>query len=340
MGTVPAGVAAGVATGVGSLPGIDFDAAVAASFDALADLPHLPELPGRGPGADMVGRVATRLVGLAVDRTPSGWRFVDRPTLDQRAAAQLLEADLDALLPVAGPGYDGALKLQLAGPWTLAAAIELPRGGAALGAVGAVRDLVASLAETAREHVADVRRRLPTARLVLQLDEPSLPAVLAGRVRTQSGLGTLRVPEEPDVVAALREVMGAVDVPVAVHCCAPQPPLRLFRSAGAAAVGVDLTAGAVDRDVLGELVEGGAVIWLGVVPSLGPGVPPVAREVADPVRRLWRELGFAAEALPASIGVTPACGLAGASPGWANTAYRLVGQVARALSEAPEGVGA
>jgi hypothetical protein len=331
-------VLAGVATGIGSLPGTDFDAAVAATFDGLPELPHLPELPGRGPGADMIGRTGAQLAGLGVDRTPSGWRLVDRPGLDQRAARELLEADLDALLPVVAPGYDGAVKLQLAGPWTLAASLDLPRGGAALGDAGAVRDLVASLAETAREHVADVHRRLPAANLVLQLDEPSLPAVLAGRVRTQSGLGALRVPEESVVVAALRDVVGAVDVPVAVHCCATRPPVQLFRAAGAAAVGVDRTRGDVDRDLLGEVIDGGGVVWLGVVPSLGPGIPPIARDVAEPVRRLWRELGFDADALPSSIAVTPACGLAGASPGWANTAYRLLGQVARALCEAPEGV--
>jgi hypothetical protein len=34
--------------------------------------------------------------------------------------------------------------------------------------------------------------------------------------------------------------------------------------------------------------------------------------------------------------VTPACGLAGASLGWAATAMRLVQQVSRVLAEAPE----
>lgn len=330
---------AGIATGVGSMPGTDIDAALATTFDEIPDLPHLPELPARGPGADMIGRAAAQLAGLAVDRTPSGWRLVDRPGLEQRGARELMAGDLDALLPVAGPGYDGGLKLQLAGPWTLAAALELPRGGPALGDQGAVRDLVASLAETAREHLADVRRRLPSARLVLQLDEPSLPAVLSGRVRTQSGLGTLRVPDETDVVSALRDIVSAVDAPVAVHCCAPRPPLRLLRAAGAAAVSLDLTLGDVDHDAVGELVDGGGVVWLGVVPALGPGVPPTPRDVAELVRRLWRELGFDPDGLPGAVAVTPTCGLAGASLGWASSAYRLLRQVARALTEAPEGVG-
>jgi hypothetical protein len=41
-------------TGVGSLPGTDFAAAVRRVFDTLGEaehgIPHLPELPARGPG--------------------------------------------------------------------------------------------------------------------------------------------------------------------------------------------------------------------------------------------------------------------------------------------------
>ena len=61
--------------------------------------------------------------------------------------------------------------------------LDLPIGGPVLRDHGAVRDLAASLAEGLRAHVADVGRaaaRAPT--VLLQLDEPSLPAVLAGRV--------------------------------------------------------------------------------------------------------------------------------------------------------------
>lgn len=328
----------GVATGVGSLPDTSIDDACALSFDELPDLPHLPELPARGPGADMIGRTAAQLAGLAIDRTPSGWRLVDHPGADQRVAREFLTGDLDALLPVAGPGYDGALKVQLVGPWTLAASIDLPRGGRALRDPGAVRDVIASLTETVVEHLAEVRRRVPAARLVLQLDEPSLPAVMAGRIRTESGFGELRVVEPTPVVSALSAVIKAAGVPVVVHCCAADPPIALLRASGAAAVSIDATLGPVDRDAVGELVDGGGFVWLGVVPSLGPGVPPTPRDVADPVRQLWHELGFPSEQLPAAVTITPACGLAGASPGWAHSAYRLIRQAAHALAEAPEGL--
>jgi hypothetical protein len=327
-----------VATGIGSLPGISIDEACALAFDELPELPHLPELPARGPGSDMIGRTASQLSGLAVDLTPAGWRLVDRPGLDQRAARERLAADLDALLPVAGPGYDGALKVQLVGPWTLAASLELPRGGRTLRDGGAVRDLIASLTETAIEHLADVRRRVPDAQLVLQLDEPSLPAVMAGRIRTESGFGALRAVDAPEIVSALRSVVDAAGVPVVLHCCAADPPIGLLRAAGAAAVSFDATLGPTDHDAIGELVDGGGIVWLGVLPALGPGVPPSPRAVADPVRRLWRELGFNPDLLPSSVSLTPTCGLAGASPGWAHSAYRLIRQAVRALNEAPEGV--
>jgi methionine synthase II (cobalamin-independent) len=128
------------------------------------------------------------------------------------------------------------------------------------------------------------------------------------------------------------------DVPVTVHCCAADVPLRLLADAGAAAVSVDLATARLDHDVVGELVEAGLRFWLGVVPALGPGAPPPVRDVVEPVRRWWRELGFPPEQLAPTVVLTPACGLAGASEGWARTALRLVRQSAAVLADAPEAV--
>jgi methionine synthase II (cobalamin-independent) len=327
------------ATGIGSLPGEDFDAAVAQVFETLPDLPHLPELPARGPGADMVGRTASSLEDLHVDLQPAGWRLVARAGMDEHRAAGLLERDMDALVPVAA-GYTGELKVQLAGPWTLAATVELPRGGKVLADRGATRDLAASLAETAARHLADVARRLPGATLRLQLDEPALPAVLAGAIPTASGLGRLAATDPVAVTEALRQVVEAAGVPVTVHVCATDVPLGVLHDAGVEAVSVVLAAADLDLDVLGDRIDRGLRLWLGIVPSIGPGVPPQVRDVVEPVRALWRKLGFPAEQLPATVTVTPSCGLAGASVGWAATALRLVQQAARVLDEAPEGVRA
>jgi len=316
------------ATGIGSLPGDDIDAALGLVFTELPDLPHLPELPARGPGADMVGRTAGALMDLHVDLQPSGWRLVNRAGIDERRAVELLTRDLDALAPVAG-SHDGPLKVQLAGPWTLAATLQTTRGPV-LADPGATRDVVASLAETVRLHLDEVVRRTPHARLILQLDEPALPAVLAGTVPTASGFGNIRAVDPALVRDGLRDVIG--DAEVVVHCCAADVPLRLLHDAGANAISVDLSTVHLDRDVAGELVDNGTTFWLGVVPALGPGVPPPVREVVDPVRRLWSDLGFSPERLAETVVLTPACGLAGASDGWARTALRLVRQAAEAVS--------
>jgi hypothetical protein len=321
-----------VGTAIGSLPGQDIDAAIALVAEALPDLPHLPELPARGAGSDMIGRTAAQLADLHVDLQPSGWRLVARQGLDEARARDQLERDLDALVPVL-PGYDGAFKVQLAGPWTLAATLELPRGGKAVADPGASRDLADSLAETAALHLADVARRLPAARLLLQLDEPALPAVLEGSVPTESGFGRVAAVDEAVARERLAVVVSAVDVPVVMHCCASAPPLSLLAGAGAAGVSFDLSTG-VDLDELGALVERDVALWLGVVPGLGPGVPPTVRQVLEPVRQMWRRLTFAPERLPGSVVLTPACGQANASEGWARTALRLVAQSARALGEA------
>ena len=66
--------APGAATGIGSLPGDDPRDAVATVLGELPELPFLPELPGRGAGAEMIGRGAILLAELPVEIVPSGWR--------------------------------------------------------------------------------------------------------------------------------------------------------------------------------------------------------------------------------------------------------------------------
>jgi hypothetical protein len=80
-------------------------------------LPYLPELPARGPGADIIGRGAGLLADLEVDLQPMGWRFVDRAGRDSHRTSALLREDLDELAE-AFDAYEGDLKVQIAGPWT------------------------------------------------------------------------------------------------------------------------------------------------------------------------------------------------------------------------------
>ncbi|MDH6133164.1 hypothetical protein P3T37_002558 [Kitasatospora sp. MAA4] len=325
----------GAATGVGSMPGTDAREAAKTSVGALEQLPHLPELPARGPGADMIGRGAGLLVELFAQVEPSGWRFADRPGRDSKRAHSWLREDLDALEEFT-QGYQGALKVQAVGPWTLAASIELKYGEKALRDRGACRDIAGSLTEGLRRHLADVRSRVPGAQLVLQLDEPSLPAVLSGGVKTASGFQRLRSVDRQVAEEVLRSVISALDTPVIVHCCAPEVPIPLLRRAGVAGVSLDFALLTEREDeVIGEAVEAGTVILAGVVPSTDQGLSDPAGNVAG-VRTLWRRLGLDPELLGRRVLVTPTCGLAGASPAYAREALSLSVRGARSLVDNPE----
>jgi hypothetical protein len=320
--------AAGSATGIGSLPGTDIVEALRIVFGELP-LPYLPELPDRGPGADLVGRTAGLLVDLPVDLYAGRWRVGTRPGRDLRRLADLWARDLDALTDQAD-GYEGPLKVQAAGPWTLAAALQLPIGGAMLRDAGAVRELTGSLAEGLAGHVRDVARRVPGAAVVLQLDEPSLPSVLAGRVPTESGFGTLRAVEASAARDALRQVIAAAGVPVVVHCCAADVPVPLIREAGAVGVALDLSLVST-LDPLAEALDAGSGLFAGAFPGVGP--PPPAAQVAGTVQELWHKLGLPAERLPVQVVVTPACGSAGATPADARAGLVTAREAARRLLE-------
>jgi len=320
-----------LASGIGSWPGTSVRDAVRQVREILdGHAPYLPELPARGPGADMVGRTAGLLVELPVDLQPVGWRLVDRPGRDASRTAAMLREDLDELAE-AFDGYTGALKLQVVGPWTLAANVWLSRGERVIVDDGASRDLVESLAEGVRVHVAAVRSLVPGARIVLQVDEPSLPTVLAGRLPTSSGFG--RLPSlDPQVAAAgLTTVLRAHDGETVVHCCAASPPLPLLRATVPTALSLDTSLlRPREWEGVAVAVEDGIRLHAGVVPTDGSRTRP--QELAATLVDAWRRTGLAPAGLTEVV-VTPACGLGTRAPGVARAVQRAAVETAAELEE-------
>lgn len=321
---------------MGSWPGTSIREALRTTRDLLVEghLPYLPELPTRGPGSDLVGRAAGLLVELPVDLQPAGWRFVDRPGRDAERTAATWRQDLDELAE-AYDGYSGDLKLAVAGPWTLAASLQLHRGERALADEGAVRDLIGSLTEGITGLLADVRRLVPGAQPVLQLDEPSLPAVLAGRLPTASGYGHLRAVDPQSAATGLQQVLAAAGHGVAtvVHCCDPGIPLPLLRTTGATAIALDTTTLTPARwESIAATVESGTGLYAGCLPTDGTGT---VRDAVEGVKRGWRAAGLPVSAL-GGIVVSPACGLPVLTPQGAVRVQRAAVEVAAELSEHAE----
>jgi len=331
----------GTATGIGSMPGTDPREAARTVIGELPGLPYLPELPGRGAGADIIGRTAALLVDLAAELVPSGYRVTARPGREHRRAVDLLRADLDAFEEAAesAGARPQVVKVQAAGPWTLTAELELHSGHKVLTDRGALREFAASLAEGLRRHAAEVSRRLG-AQVVVQLDEPGLPAVLAGSVPTPSGYGTVPAVPEGEAADVLGGVLEALAGPRIVHCCAPRPPLALLRRAGADALAVDaeLLAGAprTTIDALGEAWDSGATVLLGLVPALEPALPPTLAGLARPALTLVDRLGFSRALLAERCVPTPSCGLAGATASWARRALTLAGELGQWFVDPPD----
>lgn len=332
------------ATGLGPWPGEDPVEAARIIRGELGS-PHVPflaELPDRGVGSDALGRTASLLVELAVDVQPYGWRLVDRPGKDFRRAASALSTDINVLADVAGAEDTPAaeIKVQLFGPLSLAAGLHLHNGERALIDYGARRDIASSLAAGVGSHLAKVLSAVPGARLVVQLDEPDIAAVLAGTIPTSSGYRTLRavggqeVTESWQVVLDALRAAGAAEIVIAVPEI--EAPIERILTAGADGVAVPLKALTTRQwEQLAAAVEADKLFWAGVL-DVSSGTLPKVADVVESVWRPWHQLGLPASSL-GSIRVTPSAGLAHHTPSTATAVLGRLTQVADGLNQRAQG---
>jgi methionine synthase II (cobalamin-independent) len=329
-------------TGIGSWPGSAPREAAEIVVGELHRLPHLVELPARGVGADMIGRAGALLVDIALDTVPRGYRIAARPGAVMRRAVSLLDEDIDALEEAwekAGGSVSGrAVKVQAPGPITLAAGLELPNGHRAITDAGAVRDLTASLAEGVERHRAEVARRLATT-VVVQYDEPVLPAALAGRLTGVTSLNPVHPVDEVAAITLIDTCVAAAGAEVLLHSCSADIPWNVLQRSSINAISVDASIlGDADLDGLGEFLDSGRVVVLGLLPTSAPQRSPSAGEVAAAAVAIADRIGFSHGAVGQRVGISPACGLAGATEQWARAALELAQKATEAVDGDPAAI--
>ena len=227
-----------MAFALGPMPGTDLAQAADVVLSELPT-PHLPQLPARGVGSDLIGRTAA-LLPLNLDIGPRSWRVTRRPQIATMRARDQFERDLD-LLEELWAGKLTELKVQLVGPWTLAAQLEMANGHRMITDRGATREIAEALEYAAGEHRSDVEKRFGVSTL-LQLDEPALTRVRGGTLT-----GTT---DYEDIPAVPEERLLAAYEPFGEHLLNTPDPLYAadwFTVNLAGEFEWDALAGALDR---------------------------------------------------------------------------------------------
>lgn len=278
----------------------------------LTRLPHVPELPDRGPWASSVARTGAMLIDLYLELDIERWRISLRDGRDARRARSMLAQDLDAVEAV-WQGYAGAAKTQVCGPLTMAGTLELRSGEVMASDPAALRDLAASLVEGVVRHLSDLANRVPGATWWVQIDEPLLGQVTGGRLTRPSGWGTVPAMPTTEAAAFLQSTVDAVrrqGAEVVVGCGDDGLDWDVVGRLSTDAIRVDL----------GDLIELGGHDALGAVSTWGPaleewwsggggvwfGVDPEDAEAAvSGLHQVRSVLGVTAEVFADGVVLTP-----------------------------------
>lgn len=263
---------------LGPMPGtslIDAAEVIAGECAILA----LPQLPDRGVGSDAVGRTAA-LLPFNVEAGPRAWQLVGRPQLITRRVWDRLEEDLDQCEATWGTSVE-AIKVQVMGPWSLSACLELSNGHRAITDRGAVRDIREGLEHGVAEHIADVQRRFE-AHVTVQVDEPLLGPVIRGELEGTTQWDSIPPIPEPQLMHG--------DI---LHLAEPLwqlAPQKLF-------IDASLVKGTANLDGFGALVASGVAVGLGITPGMVDERLEGPRSVAVKLGKLWDELGLSRDLL-------------------------------------------
>ncbi|MEW6232346.1 MAG: methionine synthase [Chloroflexota bacterium] len=336
-----------LATGIGSLPHSDPEAACRLVIQNFPEIPSWPQLPRRSFKENMYVQFSEGFPGVVLDEANERiWvdRSVDlNPGLEELYSAYL-ENDVSfaAVSPEYGAGLawlplemaasqvqPRAVKGQVTGPisWGLTVTDENRRPvlydeTLADAAVKLLR-LKAGWLE------GELRKIHPST--VVFVDEPYLSAF---------GSAFISLSRE-QVVSYLGEVFGAIQGLKGVHCCG-NTDWSILASTAVDVINFDAYSYAESlalypEDVRAFLARGGAIAW-GIVPA--DNEQAVWRESVESLMgrlqaamNLLIKKGVHQDDILAACLVTSSCGLRGLSPAAAERALSLVAGVAKALRE-------
>lgn len=330
------------AYGLGELPGTSAAEAADMILGETGELLHFPLLPARGLGSDAIGRTAALLEGVHVERGPRSWRLSPRPQLITRAARDRIERDIEECGQVWNLNARH-IKIEVTGPWSLAAALELPDGHLAITDRGARRDLSEALLLGLAAHIASVRRQidvgdlsagytpLTSPKVSLQIDEPLLPVIRAGRLPGSSDFERIPAVNPQDFAEDLAGFIGLTrQLPiesVLLNQCGYAPDWEIARASGADTVQVTLdeVRGSAQLDGFGETITTGTRIGLGIT---GPGdrvdeLLEAPRAKAVQVAQFFDNLGVPRTHLVEDVDVHPRGGISTGTISRAAGAYAM-----------------
>jgi hypothetical protein len=273
-----------------------------------------------GRAMAMVSRISS---DFCVTTVPTGWQLSSGRGRDLARADSFWNEDLDVLEEFFHD-YSGDVKVQMTGPFTLAASVEDRAGEKLIRDEGAVAELVAAVRESWHVLLTDLQRRLPQVQFVMQVDEPLLADVLAARVKTGSGFRTYRGIDPQTAItwlAAVRDGRSAV-----VHCCAQDVPFEVIRSSGFSA-SFDLSlVGNLCVEPVGQHIDAGLPVYLGIAPD-------TVNAGRAMVKNLGNKVGYETPDWLTHVVLTPPCDLLDMPVSRAGATIERLGAVAQALVE-------
>lgn len=349
---------AGIATGIGSVPFTEAGEALSLIFSNIPQIPHWPQMPGRGTEEGFVFQFLSPLVKTGLIRIENGRAFFDSESdrWGERMAQfytyylEAVDGDRGALeffglpeeaatgfyaflnyIKERGPGDAVFFKGQMAGPLTVGLNLKDARGRLAYYEDQPRDLLVKTLALHGRWQATKLAELGRPA--ILFVDEPGISAY------GKSDYITITKEMIKKDMNEIFEQVHAAGALAGVHSCDAIDWSILYQcdleivNLDAYNFGDSLIPFAGE---LKDFISRGGFLALGMVPTNENAFSETRESLLERLENIWAELrarGIPGGRLAAQTMITPACGTGLLDPALAGRIYRLTREISLALRE-------